>query len=585
MLHNSLQMKFISILFFPFLFFFFSQSSGRSEIKQDIVGSEEKCIGNFILPMRISPNLSGNFGELRNNHFHSGIDFKTEKRIGIPVYSVCEGWISRIRAGAYGFGYALYISHPNGFTSVYGHLDRYAFPFDSICKEMQYETENFELDTLLKKGEYPVSKNQLIAYSGNSGSSSAPHLHFEIRNSDTEETIDPLNWYSDLIPDKKQPAIKEIYVYAISDSGVLNGGLKKKSSPALMNANGTWILKNTLPDVWGKIGIGIKAYDLMDNNTNIYGVKKISLYLDDIKIYSHDVNIFSFYQTRYVNSVIDYEVWKRSRSFVMKSFIEPGNNLSFYEKYPLNGYVYINEERIYNFRYVLNDNAGNTSEISFAVKGKKMSIPEKESNGFEMSIWKPNQFNTYNFELIIPIGNLYNDLDFRFNEEPSPYYSNIFRLHDEYVPLHQNVNARFRLNTDTLSQKKSYYLAKKSSSGVYQYVGGKYDNGWIRADIREFGTYTVKADMVSPKITPLNLESSPKNRLFRIRITDDASGIKYWRGTIDGKWALFSYNIKAARLEYSFDDTRLQKNSEHLLQLIVVDACGNKSDFEYKFHY
>lgn len=584
-------MKFISrkilsfpILLFPILFFF-CNSSSRSEIKQDKIGSEKKCLGSFILPMQISPNLSGNFGELRNNHFHSGIDFKTEKRVGIPIYSVCEGWISRIRVSAYGFGYALYISHPNGFTSVYGHLDRYAYPFDSICKGMQYKTENFELDTLLKKGKFPVSKNQLIAYSGNSGSSSAPHLHFEIRNSETEETIDPLNWYSDLIPDKKQPSIREISVYAISNVGVLDGGFKKKSSPVLVNTNGIWILKNTLPDVWGKIGFGIKAYDLMDNNTNLYGVKKISLYHDNIKIYCHEINIFAFDQTRYVNSFIDYEAWKRSGSFVMKSFIEPGNNLSFYEKYPLNGYVDINEERVYNFRYVLSDNAGNSSEISFAVKGKKTPIPEEKSNGYKMTSWKPNQFKRNNFELFIPVGNLYKDLDFMYNEESSTFYSNIFHLHDEYVPLHKNVKARFRLNTDTLTQRNSYYLAKKSSSGAYQYVGGKYDNGWISADIREFGTYTVKADLVSPKITPLNLESSPKNRLFRIRITDDASGIKYWRGTIDGKWVLFSYNIKASRLEYSFDDTRLQKNSEHILQLIVVDACGNKSDFEYKFHY
>jgi len=539
----------------------------------------------FGLPMKIAPFLSGNFGELRNNHFHSGLDFKTEKKSGIPVYAVADGWISRIRISAYGFGYALYISHPNGFTSVYGHLDRFAASFDSIGVAHQYRIEQFELDTPYKKDRYPVKKGQLIAYSGNSGSSSAPHLHFEIRDTKTEETMDPLLWFSGSISDKKAPNIRGIYVYAMENEGILEGNLKKTSVQAIRTSDGNWKLKESLPVAWGKIGIGIKAYDLMDNTANIYGIRLLRLFLDDQEIYSQDFSRFSFDETRYINALIDYEAWQRSSSFVMKSFLEPGNKLSVCGKYPSRGYISISDEKDYNLRYELSDRAGNTTVIKFTMKGRQMPIRKVSGTGTLMEFWKPNHFNGRDIELSIPAGSLYDDFYFRFYQEPSAFFSDIYHLHDQYTPVHQNIKAKFKIIADTLSSKGAYFLAKRNRSGRFQNVGGRYEKGWILADIREFGSYTVMADTVPPKITPLNLENTVKNRLFRIRITDDASGIKSWRGTIDGKWILFKYDMKAACLKYVFDDSRLNMNINHILQLLVVDACGNESNFEYKFYY
>jgi hypothetical protein len=539
----------------------------------------------FCLPMRIVPVLSGNFGELRSNHFHSGLDFKTQKSIGIPVYAVEDGWISRIRISSWGLGYSLYISHPDGYTSLYAHLDRYAQPFDSIARSQQYEIEQFELDSIYEKGKYPVKKGQLIAYSGNSGISSAPHLHFEIRETKTGETMDPLLWYSDSIPDKTKPSIRGIAIFACNKEGNLAGNLKKKNVQTVKTANGNYVLKDSLPAAWGKIGLGIKAYDLMDNTSNIYGVRLVRLYMDDKEIFSQNLSHFSFSETRYINSIIDYEAWIKSRSLVMKSFLEPGNHVSFCAKDENRGYINIADEKNYNFRYELSDRAGNTTEIRFSVKGKKMPVMNTSDSGILMRYFKPNSFKTKDIELYIPLGTLYDDLNFNYFLEPSKNISGIFHINDSYIPIQQCIKAKFRINVDTIASKRTYYLAMKNRYGRFQYYGGHYENGWIMADIREFGTYTIMNDDVSPKITPLNLENSVKNRLFRIQVTDNASGLKSWRGTIDGKWILLTYNYKTAQLKYVFDDSRLTNSKRHIFHLEVTDACGNRSELDYTFLY
>ncbi len=530
----------------------------------------------FRLPMKIAPHLSGNFGELRNNHFHSGIDFKTQKRTGIPVYSVGDGWISRIRISAWGFGYALYISHPNGLTSVYAHLDKYASPFEKIAVQMQYERESFELDTLLPINKIKVTSGQLIAYSGNSGTSSAPHLHFEIRDTKTEEILDPLKWFQNEIRDNIKPSINEIMIYQFhgNDLNTINSA---KTRQAINHFNH---ICNP-----GLIGIGVKAFDHMNYNTNLYGVKKVRLFMNDNEIYNHNIDRFAFSDTRYINSMIDYQEWNRNKSLIMKCFIEPGNKLSIYGKSKENGYIKIETGKTYKFRLELSDLSGNKTETFFTVTGNNNQITKSKTHSNLMEHWKPNNFRNDILELYIPAGSLYNDIDFSFRKEKSVYYSDIFHIHNSYTPVHSYMKAKFRINADTLKNKKSYYLAKKAASGRFLYLGGSYIKGWIYADIRDFGAYTILADTVSPKITPINIENSVKNRLIRIRISDNASGIKSWKGTIDGNWVLFKFDIKTARLNYIFDDSRLKRNKNHQLKLVVFDSCGNKSEFEHTFYY
>ena len=539
----------------------------------------------FDLPMRIQPLLSGNFGELRSNHFHSGIDFKTLQRKGIPVYAPADGWISRLRIGAYGFGYALYLDHPSGHTTVYGHLDRYAPPIDSLAYAQQYARESFELDTLYPPHRFPVKKGQLIAYSGNSGSSGGPHLHFEIRDAATQEILDPLIWYVDSIADNRPPRIQSVTLFAESGNGVIKPGRNSVSVPVVQTKDGSWTLKQALPTVWGKVGLGIKAYDYMDNTSNIYGIRQLELYKGDSLLFKQTMDQFAFADTRYVNALIDYQDWKNRRSLVMRSHLLPGNawpNAQATDR----GYFSLQNGETAPFTYILTDRKGNSSRLTFTVTGERQALPTPQETGLFMDYTKANTLKEADIELTLPKGSLYEDTHLCLERTVVEGHADQFSLEDDLTPLHLAVPLSLKIRHDTLSNKRAYYLAKRNKQGRWQASGsGVYKKGWLTTPIRELGTFTVLADTIAPKITPVNLENAVKNHLFRIRVADNATGISTWRGTIDGQWVLFTYDIHTGCLQYVFDDERLVKGRTHTLSLTVTDACDNSSNWQYSFDY
>lgn len=566
---------------------------------------EQRIQANFDLPMRIAPVLSGNFGEIRTNHFHSGIDFKTEGRTGIPVYAVADGWLSRIRIGAYGFGYALYLDHPSGHTSVYAHLDRFAPRLDSLSKAFQYAVESFEIDTMLPSGTFSIKKGEVIAYSGNTGSSAGPHLHFEIRDSKSEDIIDPLFWYDTHIPDNKPPRIQQVVLFALNDKGVIQGGRKRHSVATKLSGN-VWVLKDSFPAAYGTLGLGLKAYDYMDNTTNIYGVWQIRLYKNDSLLYARQMNQFAFADTRYVNAMIDYADFQKNNSIVMRTHRLPGDQWPNVMTFN-NGLFTLSDGEKATFRYELSDRKGNKATLSFGLTGKALPLPKQQtgsqagavtgslsvaetgsaSTGQFMAWNRANVWESNNVRLELPKGTLYEDIRFTAARRKGSSHADIIRLHSTETPLHTAATLIIRLTNDTLRTKSQYFLAKQNKAGKWVNAGGwSYQNGSIRASIKDFGTYTVLTDATPPKITPVNSENAVKNRLFRIRIADDASGVASWKGTIDGKWVLFTFNANNGELRYAFDTTRLKgNNGNHVLELKVTDACGNTAVYTHSFYY
>ena len=529
----------------------------------------------FDLPMKIEPVIAGGFAELRVNHLHSGIDFKTQKSVGIPIYAPADGWVSRIRISSFGFGYALYLNHANGFTTVYGHLQRYAESIANMALNMQYNRESFELDTLLPVRRIPVRKGQLIAYSGNSGLSAAPHLHFEIRDTKTEETLDPLLWFSNRMKDNIAPKPYKIALYAMEGEGALSTGETKVIVPVLKNKKGEWVT-GTLPSAWGKIGIGLNAYDFMDNTTNQYGVCSIRLFVEEELVFQQDLSRFNFDETRYVNSLVDFETMKLNHTWMMKSFVDPGNHLKVYPTLKNWGYIIINEQKKYSFRYELTDRAGNSTVFRFSVQGQKRNIPQKAYTGRKLIFWVPNCIGNNDYKLEIPAGALYRTLDFQFKQLPDTGYSDVFKIHNPLTPLQQPIQGRFRIHKDILADKRHYYLANVADHGLTSYVASTYVNGWMEADLKVFGTYKVLSDTILPKISVPTIERIAKNDVIRIRIADNASGIHSWRGSIDGKWALFALDGKTGWLSCVLDSSRVVSNRKHELSLSVRDACGNE---------
>ena len=531
-------------------------------------------------PMDIPVLLSGNFGELRSNHFHSGIDFKTQGVEGKPIHSVQDGYVSRISVSPWGYGNGLYITHPDGTTTVYGHLQKFSQKITAYLKEKQYEQESFNVNLSLTPAELPVKEGELVALSGNTGSSGGPHLHFEVRDTETEEPMDPIEYYKDLIKDTQAPKIQGIMVYSMPGKGVVNGSRRKLELKPVTAKNGKQTLTGKI-EAWGEIGLAVKGYDYMDNTSNIYGIKDITLTADSQVIFHSNLDRFAFDESRYLNSFTDFEEWKEHRSFYIKSFVDPGNRLRFIES--LNrGILTIDEPRTYHLTYQLADAFGNTTQLSIQIEGKEQPIPEVDTENTELfHWWSDNRFGAKGIRLTIPKGNLYDDLYFHYSvKEDSAALGATHILHNKPVAFHKSATLSLRLQTDTLENKQQYGIVRLQN-GRRSWTGGVYRNGWVDADIKEMGSYTLGQDLVPPTITPLNPATWVSKQAIALRLSDNLSGVQTYRGEIDGQYVLFEMNSKSV-ITYHFDKERLARG-KHTLKLVVTDACGNQSTYTYPF--
>lgn len=541
----------------------------------------------YTAPLDIKVYLSANFGELRNNHFHAGLDYKTEGVSNKPIYAVNDGYISRISVSPSGYGLALYINHPDGHTSVYAHMNKFNKEIAEYVKKKQYELESYKVNLFPKENELPIKRGEQIGLSGNTGGSGGPHLHFEMRDTKSEEPIDPLNFFENGFTDTVKPELNAIAFYPQFNSGVINGSNNPKYLAVSKAKSGNYLpIKQTIT-AWGKIGIGVKAYDRMNNTRNIYGVKKIELYLDNILIYRSNMNRFSYSHTRILNSFIDFQQWREHHSFYMKSFVEPGNKLQMYDTINFeNGIINITQERTYKLKYILKDHFGNTTTYHFDIKGSKQSIPQK-SCGKKM-VWNLSNYHfEQGFSLTIPQGNLYTDICYHHNKTVSSnYFSDIHQVNTTPIPLHKSATIWLALKTNNIKDVGQYGIIKIDRKGRKKWLGGKFKNGGIETTINELGErYTIDIDTDKPTITPIASQNWVKNRKIRISLKDNYSGIATFRGTIDGNFALFTHDTKSDIYTYYFDTERLEKNKNHTLVFMAKDNAGNDVSYSYQFYY
>jgi hypothetical protein len=528
-------------------------------------------------PLDIPLYLSGNFGELRSNHFHSGIDFKTQATTGLPVYTVDDGFVSRISVSPHGYGNALYIDHPGGKTSVYAHLERFAPQIEALVRDSQYHRESFSVNLFLSPQHFPLKKGDRIAWSGNSGGSGGPHLHFELRNTQTGKVIDPLPRFKNRIKDSAPPEIRELMVFPQdARGGSANGNTQNQVLKLISDKSGRKSLAQPLV-AWGPIGIGIKAYDRMNETSNTYGVNEIILKVDSNEVYHSFFDSFSFGDTRYLNSYIDYAEWTERNSFFMKSFTEPGNRLGM-NRARSNGIISIDQEKSYHLEYILKDVYGNTTTFRFDITGQPTFPAREELQGVWFPYNRDNAFSDKGVELHIPIRNLYTDLDLQI--QAIPWHTPFAPLYivGDRIPLHGYCPLTLDIVNDSYPDKSKYGIVSYQQDKP-NWIGGKYKNGKISAQIRELGQFSIDIDTVPPSITPLNPAKWETNRRIAFKISDESSGIQSCRGTLDGQYALFEYDAKNNLLYYVFDPKRTKREPQTLL-LTVTDSAGNRTEFQ-----
>jgi len=537
-------------------------------------------------PLNFRLLLSGTFGELRGNHFHSGIDIKTEGVEGQKVYAMEEGYVSRIKVSTWGYGKTIYINHPDGRTSVYAHLQKFSTKIESIVKKEHYKKESFEINFFPKKEAIKISKGEIIALSGNSGGSSGAHLHFEIRNTKTEHPINPLQ-FGFKIDDTIAPTLNKLKIYAFDSTTI--DGYRKSQIINIKKTNNKYSIDKT-PTINGAFGLGIFTYDKLNDSRNKNGVYSIKLYIDSIICYEFKVDELDFNTSRYINAHIDYCEKKESKNKYHRCYRLPHNKLTNYSNLINEGIIAFNDDTTHSIDLLVSDIAGNTSTLSFKVQATNKPLIDPlplDSTSVSFRLSNPNMFNATNFKLYMQSNSLYEPINFRYNTTDSieGVFGLVHNVHNNTIPVHKKYTLSIKANVpDTLKSKT--YIATTNMKGNFWHLGGKWQNGFLKTKVREFGNFCIVADTINPEIKGVNIfDGKVFNTQTTIKCTikDKNSGIKSYRGEIDGKWILMDYDYKRNLLR--FDIEKNISKGEHTFTLKVIDNVGNAADYSAEFTY
>ncbi len=541
--------------------------------------SQELPTDYFNNPMDIPLVLSGSFGELRSNHFHSGLDIKTQQREGIPVYAPADGIVSRIKVAHYGYGKALYLTHPNGYATVYAHLSKYAGPIQQYVKNKQYQKESFEIELFPENTDLVVKKGDLIGYSGNSGSSGGPHLHFEIRDANSR----PMNpmLFGINIADSKKPLINTVLAYPVGPDSRINESTEPVKLRLIKQKDGSFKTENI--KAIGTIGFGISAYDQQDGASNKNGVFNIKTTYNGSPKLEVAFERFSFAETRYLNRYIDYGYWKRNKSRVQKLFVEPNNPLSIFKNQDADGLVNIQAGLNSVFTINASDFKQNQVEIHIPITGAEPKTAVKSGNTSGLDFVVANESTSITkgkYAVFIPSNSLYQDTYLKIESS-----GDTLHFHKDVVPIHKNVTITFDAQAYNSEELSQLYIGELNYKGTPYYNTTYIKGNKLSIRTRSFGTYALVLDNTPPKIKADNFKDQKwisANKTLKIKITDDLSGIKSYRGTINGKFILMEYNYKKNVLTYNFDDAVVTE-AENNLKLIVLDNVGNSATFEATF--
>ncbi len=526
---------------------------------------------NYHPPLGIPLILASNFGELRPNHFHMGVDFKTKGKTGFNLYSIEEGYVSRIKVSPYGYGKVVYIDHPNGITSVYAHCSEFKGALDSLVSSIQNKEENYAIEVFPGPKQIKVKKGEVFAVSGNSGSSTAPHLHFEIRDTKTEHALNPLVYGFD-IADHKKPEIRGVKIYGLTERGYQykNKSVKKMTKKGTENY---YVSENkiSIPSHFlsksGGIGFAFDVIDRLDGAGNQCGLYGSILIINGDTIFGQETNRVPFESTRYVNSHKDYYEYAHLKRKFHKTFRTKENALPIYINEGL-GLFYPKAGEKYKVHYIAYDTKGNKSNLKFDLN--ILNGPINEINKIE----KDSTYLSPSKTMMISKNHV--EVEFGTTTTYEPIRINPMTIETKIGSPEVPVQRAYKLKIKHSGiEDGKHYLDILTAKGRHKSVNVIYDDSLMIFEPKYFGTYSVKRDLAPPFIAPNNFSSSTtvlNNSVLRWKISDKETGINDYDLFIDGKWVLLEYDAKRAMIRYQRD---LQFKGQKELLLIVKDDCGN----------
>jgi len=531
-------------------------------------------------PLDIPIILSGTYGELRSNHFHSGIDIKTKGIQGLNVYSYASGYVSRIKVSHGGYGKALYIKHPDGNTTVYAHLKKFSSKIEEIVKSKQYKRESYEIEFFPKENEISVLENEIIAFSGNTGGTSGPHLHFEVRDKN-QIPINPLINSSIYIEDDRTPFFKKLFYKSYDSNNVFDSQTELKINKITSSLYVSDTLKSS-----GKIGIGIVAFDKHNRANNSNGIFKIITSLNNQNLLKILFDSISFDKTKHINTFIDYSFFKNHKIRIQKLFIEENNPLDLYSSNINNGFITIKNKEFYKYEVNIYDANGNKSKLVVPILGVKTNKPLKlVNNHVELTYIERNkkyelEFNSVRVSILEET--FYNNLLLE-----AKFENDILSIDKDTIPLLKPITIYFNTDRYNDSIKNQLYIAKLSDNKKmtsYNYTTD-FSNG-KKSSTKSLGRYTLGVDTINPAISPIGFKENDWISNFsnlKIKVNDVGSGIRSYNGWINNKWILFELNTKKGILVYDFDDNIVRK-AKNNLHIEIIDNVGNRTEYKTTFY-
>ena len=540
----------------------------------------------FHSPIKGPLLLAGTFGELRPNHFHSGIDIKGG--MGVPVYAAADGYVSRIKVDASGYGNFLQITHPNGYSTCYAHLNAFIPEIREFVLSHQRADEKFEVELFPRADQFPVYQGDLIAEMGNTGGSQGPHLHFEIRETESEIPLNPLLFGLD-VTDNQPPRMHQLKMYWLNDR---REDLGENLFSLIRKGSGYGIKGDTLLAPSDRVGFALKVYDHMNYVSNWNGIYSLDVFKGDSLIYNFTLDKFSFDETRYLNAHLDYDAYREDRAYFNRCYALPGNHLSIYRHEKNNGVVTLSRTKAVKMKMVAKDADGNASVLEFWVrqKGDPPVRPEKTYNYF-LPYDEASIVDNPSVYLYFPDSTLYQDLYMEYNfstDHSDNIYSSVHHIHDAAVPVNRYFDIAIRATSMPENLRDKAFIAYCGAGNYVLNCGGKWnEKGFLESTARSLGDYCIMTDLTPPTIRPVNFKyDMRRSGSMSFRIDDNyptagnVPGLDF-HATIDGQWVLMEYDAKRDRITHTFSGNL--PSGKHNLRLVVRDAVGNERVLEEDF--